>query len=273
MRVGSYVLGLASIAAGILDVIWGDFESAHQPIQAWGDHIPGRQTLAYIAAAWLIAAGAAILWRTTARAGAIALAGIYFTFALFWLPRFSTAPLVLGYRIPVYIGVFGGACTQLIVVAGAVLVSACMLKCGSAWKSALATARWTFGISSIDFGLTHLTNPRFVAGLIQKWMPLGGEFWAILSGVAFMLAGLGILSGVLDILAARLLALMLLIFNILVLVPLPIINPHDRVAWGANAYNMAAVGATWILVEALARCRRERTKEVSSVASFMWRHN
>ena len=168
---------------------------------------------------------------------------------------------------------FGGACTQLIVVAGAVLVSACMLECGSACQSALAIARWTFGISSFDFGLAHLTDPRFVAGLIQKWMPLGGEFWAILSGVAFILAGLGILSGVLDVLAARLLALMLLIFDILVLVPLPIINPHDHVAWGANAYNMAAVGASWILAESLARCRRERTKEVSSGMSLMWRNN
>lgn len=28
-------------------------EPAHQPIQAFGDHIPGQEILAYIAAAWL----------------------------------------------------------------------------------------------------------------------------------------------------------------------------------------------------------------------------
>jgi hypothetical protein len=36
MKIGVVVLGLASIAAGILDLIWGEFESAHQPIQAFG---------------------------------------------------------------------------------------------------------------------------------------------------------------------------------------------------------------------------------------------
>jgi uncharacterized membrane protein YphA (DoxX/SURF4 family) len=266
-------LGLASIAAGVLDGIWGDFERAHQPIQAWGDHIPGRHMLAYLAAAWLIAGGAAVLWRATARAGAIALAGIYLIFALFWLPRFYTAPLVLGHRIPVYIGVFGGPCTQLIVVAGALILCASVGERGAALLSTVAIGRWTFGISSLDFGLTHLTDVRFIAGLIQKWMPLGGEFWAILSGIAFIAAGLGIVSGVLDVLAARLLALMLLIFEILVLVPLPIINPHDHVAWGANAYNLAALGATWIFAESLALCRRERAEDVRPWAGLMWRHN
>ena len=63
MRVGVYVYGLASAAAGVMDFIWGDFDSSHQPIQAFGDHIPGREILAYITAVWMIAGGAAILWR------------------------------------------------------------------------------------------------------------------------------------------------------------------------------------------------------------------
>jgi hypothetical protein len=48
MKLGIYVLGLATAAAGTLDLIWGEFEAAHQPIQAWGDHVPGQQILAYI---------------------------------------------------------------------------------------------------------------------------------------------------------------------------------------------------------------------------------
>src|SRR5229473_2835272 len=95
MRAGVSVYAAGSIAAGILDLIWGDFEAAHQPIQAFGDYIPGREILAYIAAIWLIAGGAAILWRRTAQVGALALAAIYFIFAAFWLPRFYTAPHLL----------------------------------------------------------------------------------------------------------------------------------------------------------------------------------
>lgn len=122
MRAGVYVYGLPTAGAGLMDLIWGEFESAHQPIQAWGDHISGQQIFAYITAVWLIVAGATILWRRTARAGAAALAILYFIFAVFWLPRFYLAPHVLGFRIPVFLGVSGGVAQQLVLVAGAAIV-------------------------------------------------------------------------------------------------------------------------------------------------------
>jgi hypothetical protein len=59
-KVGFYVFSLSTIAAGIMDLVWGDFEAAHQPIQAFGDHIPGRRIFAYIVAIWMVAGGAAI---------------------------------------------------------------------------------------------------------------------------------------------------------------------------------------------------------------------
>ena len=71
-------------------------------------------------------------------------------------------------------------------------------------------------------------------------------------GIAFVLAGLAILSGILDVLAARLVALMLLVFSALVLAPMIFAFPHDHVAWGGNAYNLTAVGAAWIVADWLA---------------------
>ncbi len=68
MTLGTYVYGVAAIAAGIINLVWGEFESGHQPIQAFGDNVPGREVFAYITAVWLIVAGAAILWRRSARA-------------------------------------------------------------------------------------------------------------------------------------------------------------------------------------------------------------
>ena len=91
MRGAILLYAAGSISAGIFDLIWGEFEAAHQPIQALGDRIPGRAVLAYIAAIWLIGGGAAILWRRFAREGATALAAIYLIFAGFWLPRFYSA--------------------------------------------------------------------------------------------------------------------------------------------------------------------------------------
>src|SRR5947209_18623195 len=121
---GVYVYAAGSIAAGILELIWGEFEAAHQPIQALGDHLPGREVLAYITAFWLVAGGAAILWRQTVRAGAGALAAIYFLFAVFWLPRFYTAPHALGFRVSLVIGLFAGVAQQLILVGAAGIIYA-----------------------------------------------------------------------------------------------------------------------------------------------------
>jgi uncharacterized membrane protein YphA (DoxX/SURF4 family) len=274
MRAGLYVYAAGSIAAGILDLIWGDFEAAHQPIQALGDHIPGREILAYIAAICLVAGGAAILWRRTVRAGAWALAAIYFIFAVFWLPRFYTAPHALGLRLPLLIGLLAGVGQQLILVAAAGILHASLATRDSAWLSrAPLLIRWTFGLSSIDFGLGHLTGVREVAAMVPMWIPLGGDFWAILTGIAFVLAGLAILSGILDVLATRLLALMLLVFSVLVLAPGPLAHPQNHVTWGSNAYNLAAVGAVWIFAESLATRRRERRKEVGREMGLIWRHS
>jgi uncharacterized membrane protein len=252
MRLGVYVYGLATLAAGIFDLVWGDFDTSHQPIQAFGDHIPGRELFAYITAVWMIAGGAAILWRRSARAGAAALAVIYFIFAVFWLPRFYTAPHVLGFRIPVFIGVLGGVGTQLIAVAAGALVYASLATHSSSWPRTILTARWIFGVCSIDFGLAHLTGVKDNAVYVPKWMPLGGEFWTIVTGICFVLAGLAILSGKLDVLAARLLALMLLVFSALTLIPKIFAFPHAHDVWGGNAYNLAAVASAWILAASLA---------------------
>lgn len=255
-NLGVYILGLATAAAGIMDFIWGEFEPAHQPIQAWGDHIPGQRVFAFITAFWLLAAGIAFLWRRTAQEGALALGGAYFMFAVFWLPRLYIAPLVLGFRPEVYFGVSGGMCSQMIVVAAAAIVYAEMKSHSSSVGLIAMIARWVFGICSIIIGLAHLTAPHALAYMVPKWIPPGQSFWVILTGVCFVLAGLAILSGVVDVLAARLLALMLLVFSAIALLPMIFVFPHRHTAWGANAYNLAAVGSAWILAELLAK-RRE----------------
>ncbi len=252
MRAGAYTYSAGSIAAGILDLIWRDFEPAHQPIQALGDHIPGRGILACVAAIWLVAGGAAILWRRTARTGAMALAGIYLVFTLFWLPRFYTAPQLLGFHTGVFIGLLVGVGQQLILVAAAFLVYASTSSGGLALTHGVSVAlRCTFGLSSIDFGLAHMTGTQAVSSMVPKWLPFGGEFWAILTGCSFVLGGLAILTGILDVLAARLVALMLLVFSALVLAPGAFAHPHNHVPWGSNAYNLAAAGAFFICAESI----------------------
>ena len=254
LALGVYAAG--SIATGIVDLIWRHFEPAHEPIQALSDHIPGAEILACIAAMCLVAGGAAILFRKTARMGAGALAGIYLIFGIFWLPRFYTAPHALGFHVPLLVSLIVGVAQQLILVAAALITD-------TLWRSrSLVVVRWIFGLSSIDFGLAHLTGFHEVAAMVPQWMPLGGNFWAILTGLAFVAAGIAILSGILDVLATRLLALMLFIFSLLVLMPGAIVHPPNHVGWGSNAYNLTAVGAAWLFAESLVVLRRDRKIEV-----------
>src|ERR1700739_4505317 len=82
-RFGVWLLAFATVTAGVFDLMWGGFDSAHQPIQAFGDNIPGREVTAYITGVWMIVVGVAILWRRSAKAGALALALIYLVFTIF----------------------------------------------------------------------------------------------------------------------------------------------------------------------------------------------
>lgn len=244
-RAGILLFGLASAAAGVLDVMWGELEPAHQPLQAWGDHIPGMSMYGYLAGVWLVVAGIALVWPSLTRPAAGALAVLYGIFCLFPLPRFVSAPEYLGYRASVYVGVAGNVCEQVILfVAAAVL---CASLAGPLSPAAARLARWSFGLCPIFFGLGNLTALDTVTPMIPKWMPLPAMFWAIVTGVGFVLAGLGILSGVLDVLAARLLGLMLLAFSALSLTPITLAHPHDHTAWGGNAFNLTVVGAAWIM--------------------------
>jgi uncharacterized membrane protein len=205
---------------------------------------------------WLIAGGTAILWRRTARAGGAALAIIYFVFAIFWLPRLYTAPHYLGFRIPVIIGVTAGVGIELIAFAGGALVYASLATRSSSWPRMILITRWIFGLCAINFGVNHLAAVADNLLYVPKWMPLGQGFWVILTGICFVLAGLAILSGIQDVLAARLLALLFLAFNVFALPPFIFADPKEHASWGGNAFNLALVGATWIFADAIATRRQ-----------------
>jgi uncharacterized membrane protein YphA (DoxX/SURF4 family) len=256
MKIGVYLYGLAAVAYGITDLIWREFDPSDQPLQAWGDHIPGAPIFACIAAVWLIVGGAALLPRRSRRIAAEWLAILYGIFILFPLPRLYWGPHVHGQHVWVYLGVLVDVCQEIILFIGALIVWKSLSGPDSLSQRAAVIVRWTFGLCSIDFGLAHLTAVSRVVPLVPQWIPPGPEFWAVLTGIAFVLAGVAIVSGVLDVLAARMLGLMLLVFSALALAPLVLESPRDHGSWGANAYNLTAVGAAWILAEWLGNRRQ-----------------
>ncbi|HEY8314657.1 MAG TPA: hypothetical protein VIG51_10880 [Candidatus Baltobacteraceae bacterium] len=246
-NLGSHVYGLAAVALGIIGLVWGDFATVWQPIQAFGN-VPHREALAYIAAVGLLASGVAIQWRRTTRAGAVVLIILNLIFALFWVPR------VVGY--PGIYGTWGGFFQEFALVPAAVIVYASCAPRDWAW--ALRTtyiARLAFGICAISFGIEHFTAVPQTAAMVPAWIPPGQHFWAVATGICFVLAGAAILSGVLDLLASRLLTLMLVVFGAVVWAPSLLANPHGHMTWAGNAVNLAMIGAAWTVADSIARSR------------------
>lgn len=61
------------------------------------------------------------------------------------------------------------------------------------------------------FGVNHLMHADAMTGYVPDFMPGGGKIWVYVTGGAFILAALAIITGMMKSLASYLLALMLLI--------------------------------------------------------------
>jgi uncharacterized membrane protein len=223
--------------------------------------------LAYVAGIWLVAAGLAILWRRSERIGAAAAAIAYLIFAAFWLARYYAGIHALGWRIDVLLGVSFGLAQQLMLVAPAAIVYVSTASPDSLLqKRAAIAARWMLGLPPVLFGIFHLIDLRVFASIVPQWNSFG-YFWAGLTGIAFILAGVAICLGIKDVLAARLLALMLLLFEGLVEIPPIFIRLHNQRTGCAAVYNLAAIGACLIFAELLtSRADRSRIGPTGNVA-------
>src|SRR5277367_103872 len=251
MKVGVWFYGLGTALTGILDIAWGAFDASHQPIKSLGINLPGQHILAYVAGVWLVAAGLAILWRRSARIGVAASAIAYLIFAALWLPRYYAGIHVYGWRIAVLLGISFGLAQQVMLVAPAAIVFASTASPDSLLQKRAAIAtRWMLGLPPIFFGLLHLAAIHVFASIVPQWMQFR-SFWAVLTGIAFVLAGSAICSGIMHVTAARLLALMLLLFEGFVEIPPIFIRLHSQPTWGAAVYNLTAIGACLIFAEFL----------------------
>lgn len=262
MNLGVYLMSLATVVTGVLDLIWRDFDPSHQPFGGIDYYIPDRTVFACIAGVWLIFAGSALPWKATARLGSFATAAIYCVFGLLSLPHFYTMLHKYGFHLTLIIGVTGQVFLQLMVAAGCLLLEPPDNPVKPSWsENSESIGRWTFGIGGILTGIGHLINTRGLVHMIPRWMPFAPSTWILISGVGFILAGVAILTGIVNLLATRLLALMLFIFEI-ILVPLIFEFPHVHQAWGGTAFNLATAGSVCIFAASLARHKMQHKHRV-----------
>jgi uncharacterized membrane protein YphA (DoxX/SURF4 family) len=243
---GRHVYGLAAVGFGVIALVWHDFGDPWQQIRALGN-IPHREVLVYLAAGVELWGGLAIQWPKTARAGAWALGAIFLTFALLWVPRIATEPLVYDR--------WGNFFEQFSIVSGALIVYASFSRSSERAARVARVGYIFFGICVVSFTLQQLVYLSATAEFVPKWIPPGQMFWAITTTIALALAAIALLSGRLARLASRLLTAMLVGFGLLVWLPAPFADPHKLMNWAGNAQNWAITGASWIVADFLSRNR------------------
>lgn len=239
-NLGIYVYGAAAIALGVTGLVWGDFATGWQRVQPG---VPYRQPLAYAAAVYELLAGAAILWRRTAQAGAIMLTILYSIFTLLWVPQILVSPRVYD--------PWGNFFEELSLVIAGLVLCASLAPRDSAWARRRIQINRLYAVCVISFALEHLFYLSGTASFVPRWIPPGQLFWAIATTVFFLLAAAAILSGILDGLASRLLTAMIVGFEVLVWAPRLVASPHEHFLWAANAISLALAAAAWVVADSI----------------------
>jgi uncharacterized membrane protein YphA (DoxX/SURF4 family) len=242
MAFGWRVYGLGLMAMGLVCLAWGKFD----PGQAVPKTFPDRTAFAYAAAAFMFVAGAAIEWRRTAAWGAAALTAYY---ALIVVVLMDGRGVLAHYA---EFGSYSNVAEQLAIAAGGLIVFAATAKIDAVLAARLTRlGQLTFGVCAVLFGGAHFFYMNLTAPLVPKWLPPGQEFWGYATGIAHVVAGVAILTGVQARLAAILLTAMYASFTPLVHVPALMADHSSYFNWTENALNIALTGVAWVVADSL----------------------
>lgn len=278
---GIRIYGLGAMAIGLVGLVWGDFALQWQPVAAG---FPGRTTLAYIFSAALLAAGTLVNGRGpravpsfaahssaaagsagsatpasvgvgAAAVGSAALATLYGVVVIF-----MHGPQI--FQHPGTFPVWDGAAEQLALFAGGLAAYSYLsgadnrLSAPTGFGSPARLGRIAVGLMGaclLMFGLAHFLYLDFTASMVPAWLPGGQKFWAAITGVGHLAAGIALSTGVKARLAAIAVTVMFAAFGALVHLPALLADPHNHLNWVMNAINLALTGAAWALATQLSR--------------------
>jgi hypothetical protein len=235
LNLGRKLFAVATLGLGMVTLASQDYNGWHQP-----------RYLLYAAGAAQILGGAAILFRRSAKIGAIVLGAVYIIFALLCVPRIVAAPRIYNS--------WGNFFEQLSLVSGAALVYGRM---SLSWSREMLerVGRTLVGVCAVSFALEQAFYLGATASLVPKWLPPSQMFWAVATTVLFALAALALLTNRMALLATRLLTLMLVLFGLLVWIPLLVADPRNHTNWSETAETFAIAGTAWILADLLKEYR------------------
>ena len=244
MAFGRYVYGLGMMAVGLVCLALGDF----RPGQPVPKDFPDRTVLAYAAAAFMLLAGASVMWRRTAAWGAAALTAYYTLIVVILM----YGRVVLAHYAEY--GTYEGVAEEIAIASGGLIVYAACANIDTTLAVSLTRlGQRLFGVCALIFGGAHFVYLNLTAPLVPKWLPPGQDFWAYATGIGHIIAGVAILTGVQARLAAILLAVMFASFTPLVHVPMLLADPSSHWIWSENALNLLLTAVAWVIADSLAR--------------------
>ena len=231
------------ITLGIQGLITGAFTPVWQPVP---QGVPAREVLVYLCALISLTCGAGLLVsRTAAPAARLLLASL-----VIWLLLFRVGEIV---RAPGSFGAWDGCAETAVMVAGAWVLYAWLAADWDRRRLAFATgdnglriARVLYGLALIPFGLAHLLYVPATAALVPGWLP-AHVVWVYLTAVAFLAAGIAVLVNVRAPLAARLSALQIGLFTLLVWVPIVATGTKDAYQLSEFGLSSALTVAAWVV--------------------------
>lgn len=226
------IYGLGAIGLGVLGFVVGDFALQWQPV---AKGVPGREALAYVSAALLLAGGAGAVWSRTAAWGALALGVMYGVWVVvLHMPNALT-------NRPNDLAAWNAVAEALALALGG------LAGWGIAHRPDWAErAGRLFGLCPVIFGLAHFGYAAFTASMVPGWLP-APLFFAYLTGACHMAGGLALIAGVLPRLAATLLAAMYATFALVLHLPRVIAAPGERIEWTMLFIAVSLTGAAWIV--------------------------
>jgi uncharacterized membrane protein len=244
VSLGHAAFAAVMIALGIEGLITGAFPPVWQPVPKG---VPAREALAYLCAVVSLACGFGLLWRRAAAAAS----RILFTFLLLWLLVFRVGGIL---RAPAAFDAWDGCAETAVMVAGAWVLRAWFAVGTDRWRLGLATgnsvqiARMLYGLAMIPFGLAHFLYAKQTATLVPRWLPAHMAL-AYVTGALFLAAGTAVLVDVCAPLAARLSALQIGVFTLLVWVPIVAARHPNAFQWSEFVISTALTAGAWLVAD------------------------
>jgi uncharacterized membrane protein len=258
VKYGQLLFGIAIAAFGIQHFVWARYVEATVPIIPF---VPENPWLAYLTGVALLAAGVCIIFKIKTRPAAILL-GILFLLCdlILQISRVAAAPLDVGVRTCAF--------ETLAMCASAFGLAATLPDEGDffrRWRvpvnGLITSGRYLFALSSVIFGIDHFLVLGLIVSLVPFWIPGSGLFWAYLTGLGFIAAGISIATNWMAFWGAFFQGLMFLLWFLLLHAPrimsLPRArNPHE---WSSAFIALGMCGGSWIYAWYFLQRRNQKT--------------